>query len=73
MGWSRQQFRAMQKPAQPARLRHARLPFHTAHCADCGRELAATHLVALFGERCKGCFEAFWQGAAISMARHEQV
>jgi hypothetical protein len=66
MGWNRQQFRVERK-----QLRHARIPFDKVYCADCGRELAATHLVARFGERCKQCFDAFWQGVAVPTASHE--
>ncbi len=70
MGWNRQQFRAQHR--QVARLRPARIPLEKAHCADCGRELAATHLVACYGERCKRCFDALWQGVAMATACHKK-
>jgi hypothetical protein len=66
MGWNRKRFQEERK--QP---RHAHLPLAQAYCADCGRELPVTHVVARFGERCKHCFEAFWQGAMVSTASHE--
>jgi hypothetical protein len=73
MGWNRQQFRAERRQMQPARLRHARIPLEKAHCADCGRELAVTHLVACYGERCKRCFDALWQGVAMATASYERL
>lgn len=68
MGWNRNRFKGEQK--QP---RHAHVPLEKAYCADCGRELPVTHLIARFGERCHWCFQAFWYGVAVPTASREQV
>lgn len=50
MGWSRQQYRKLER-----KVRHGRGSLHVDWCQDCGRVLPATHSVMRFGRRCRGC------------------
>ncbi len=53
MGWSTIQYKPDRK--EP---RHARVRLDVVHCVDCERQLHQTHLVALYGERCRPCWQA---------------
>jgi hypothetical protein len=64
MSWKRSHYQRDHK-----RPRHASVSLCVVHCVDCSAQLRATHLVQRFGNRCRGCFDAYTVGAR-QMASH---
>ena len=66
MGYERQHYTKVRR--QP---RHASVSLCVVHCVDCRRPLVATHVVKRFGDRCRGCWDAFMVGAVHMASQFE--
>lgn len=51
-------------------LRHARVSFAVVRCIDCQRVLPVTHMLQVYGERCRSCYLLYGASQVVGVPTH---